>query len=143
MVLRCMSNAERSQNKRLSREICDILNENDVDDNIKVGAVLNAMSRLELKKLKLQQRIKQSNRSNCGRKMTALVTRLKVWQHWHEVVNTVSTITDRPAKLRTDQDLPYVYPLLKMIYSHYTFSSSALCSRSWAQQKMMERKNLP
>ena len=35
VVMRRMSNAERSQKKRLSREICDILNGSDVDDNIK------------------------------------------------------------------------------------------------------------
>ena len=110
---RRMSNAQRSQKKRLTRDLLDLLDESNAEDDIKVGAVINAMNRLQLKdQLKEQLRVKQSNRSKAGRKQTAFETRLKAWERWH-TETTISTITNRPAKLRTDQvpkiqkDLPF------------------------------------
>ena len=97
------SGADRVKQHRLSWKLQSDLEDSNLDDDAKVSSIINAVNRLDLSdKLTKKLKLMQTNRKKCGRKMTSLDTRQKVWDFWHGN-SIVSTITNRPPKLRTDR----------------------------------------
>ena len=105
--INCMKKYRMS--KKLAHTIKTELTKEGLDDEEELEVLVAALTRLGIKSKDLKNITTKSETR--GRKMTSMEEKLNMWTFWHE--NTeASTLTSRPAKLRTDK-LPKIQKDLK------------------------------